>query len=60
MAKSSSKGTISAPVAVVQLRLRIRLTEKKSAQVYCSFLENWCLGVFVSRFDDSLPRYLFN
>ena len=29
------QGAMSCPVAVVQLRLRIRLTEKKSAQVHC-------------------------
>ena len=31
----SKQGATSCPVAVVQLRLRIPLTEKKSAQVHC-------------------------
>ena len=31
----SKQGATSCPVAVVQLRLRIRRTEKKSAQVHC-------------------------
>ena len=30
------QGAMSCPVGVVQLRLRTRLTEKKSAQVHCS------------------------
>ena len=36
------QGAMSCPVAVVQLRLRIRLTEKRSAQVHwCREIEAW-------------------
>ena len=48
---------MSRPVAVVQPRLRIRVTEKKSAQMHCC-REIEAL-VFAGRFDDCQTRYVF-
>ena len=57
-AGKGKQGAMSCPVAVVQLRRRIRLPDKK-ARASALLWGNWSFCVFASRFDDCQTRNFF-